>query len=99
MRQTSLANYQPSEPIHIDNAIALPRLGAVDATTIPDRFLDTGGHLLPLADIERELIAFAIDHHAGRMAQVARALGIGRSTLYRKLKEYGLEAADRSDVA
>jgi DNA-binding NtrC family response regulator len=99
VRQTSLANYQPSEPIHIDNAIALPRLGAVDATTIPDRFLDTGGHLLPLADIERELIAFAIDHHAGRMAQVARALGIGRSTLYRKLKEYGLEAADRSDVA
>ena len=29
------------------------------------------------------------------MSKVARALGIGRSTLYRKLREYGLEGAVR----
>lgn len=90
--------FTPSEPIHIDNARALPRLPEPDRTALPDRFLDGGGNLLPLAEIERELIAFAIDHNAGRMAQVARQLGIGRSTLYRKLKEYGLEG-DEANVA
>ena len=66
---------------------------------IPDRFLDATGNVLPLADIEKDLIAFAIDHNAGRMAQVARQLGIGRSTLYRKLKEYGLEQMGATHVA
>ena len=72
-----------------------------DATpiAIPDRFLDATGNVLPLADIEKDLIAFAIDHNAGRMAQVARQLGIGRSTLYRKLKEYGLEQMGAAHVA
>ncbi|TIX79735.1 MAG: hypothetical protein E5V27_21370, partial [Mesorhizobium sp.] len=27
----------------------------------------------------------------GQMSEVARRLGIGRSTLYRKLKEYGID--------
>lgn len=86
------SNFTPSEPVHIDDAVALPRLPDQDPISVPDRFLDDAGNLLPLAEIERDLIAFAIDHNAGRMAQVARQLGIGRSTLYRKLKEYGLEA-------
>ena len=50
-----------------------------------------------LAAIEEEMIRVAIDHYGGRMTEIARRLGIGRSTLYRKLKEYGLE--DGSDVA
>ena len=33
----------------------------------------------------------AIDRYDGHMSEVARRLGIGRSTLYRKLKEFGLE--------
>ncbi len=33
------------------------------------------------------------------MAEVARRLGIGRSTLYRKLKDYGLEATNGQDAA
>ena len=36
----------------------------------------------------------AIDHYDGHMSEVARRLGIGRSTLYRKLKEFGLEQGD-----
>jgi len=43
-----------------------------------------------LDDIEADMIRFAIEHHKGRMTSVARSLGIGRSTLYRKLKEYGI---------
>jgi transcriptional regulator of acetoin/glycerol metabolism len=33
------------------------------------------------------------------MSRVARALGIGRSTLYRKLREYGLDEAMERDAA
>jgi transcriptional regulator of acetoin/glycerol metabolism len=33
------------------------------------------------------------------MSKVARALRIGRSTLYRKLRDYGLEADTQSDAA
>jgi DNA-binding NtrC family response regulator len=53
--------------------------------------MDPGGHLRTLESIERDLIDFAIDLYAGHMTEIARRLGIGRSTLYRKLKEYGLE--------
>ncbi|MES1201521.1 MAG: sigma-54 dependent transcriptional regulator, partial [Pseudomonadota bacterium] len=52
---------------------------------------DAGGHLRQLEQIERDLIELAIDHYSGHMSEVARRLGIGRSTLYRKLREYGLE--------
>jgi DNA-binding NtrC family response regulator len=52
---------------------------------------DGEGHLRQLEQIERDLIELAIDHYAGHMSEVARRLGIGRSTLYRKLREYGLE--------
>ncbi|MCE1237449.1 MAG: sigma-54 dependent transcriptional regulator [Hyphomicrobiales bacterium] len=55
------------------------------------RSLDADGHVRDLAAIEEEMIRVAIDHYGGRMTEVARRLGIGRSTLYRKLKEYGLE--------
>ena len=48
------------------------------------------GELRPLADLEREMIVLALQHYRGRMSEAARRLGIGRSTLYRKLKEYGL---------
>lgn len=53
--------------------------------------LDERGNVRPLIDIEREVIQFAIDHYGGQMSEVARRLGIGRSTLYRKLKEYGID--------
>ncbi len=56
------------------------------------RSLDGSGHVRSLASIEEEMIRTAIDHYGGRMTEVARRLEIGRSTLYRKLKDYGLDA-------
>ncbi|WP_029353088.1 sigma-54 dependent transcriptional regulator [Bosea sp. 117] len=53
--------------------------------------LAASGHVRSLEDIEAEVIRFAIDHYKGRMTEVARRLGIGRSTLYRKLAELGLD--------
>jgi DNA-binding NtrC family response regulator len=44
-----------------------------------------------IEEIEYEVIRMAIDHYDGHMSEIARRLGIGRSTLYRKLKEFGLD--------
>jgi DNA-binding NtrC family response regulator len=51
------------------------------------------GNLRPLEDIEADVIRLAIGHYRGRMTEVARRLGIGRSTLYRKLSDLGIENA------
>ena len=53
--------------------------------------LGDDGDVRTLADIEEELIRFALKFYHGQMSQVARKLGIGRSTLYRKLKEYDID--------
>jgi DNA-binding NtrC family response regulator len=55
---------------------------------------EANGHLRSLGEIEADVIRLAIGHYRGRMSEVARRLGIGRSTLYRKLAELGI-----SDVA
>ncbi|WP_033919734.1 sigma-54-dependent transcriptional regulator [Sphingomonas sp. 37zxx] len=49
------------------------------------------GNLRALEDIEADVIRLAIGHYRGRMTEVARRLGIGRSTLYRKLGELGID--------
>ena len=51
------------------------------------------GHMRPLEEIEADIIRMAIGHYRGRMTEVARRLGIGRSTLYRKLGEMGIDTA------
>jgi DNA-binding NtrC family response regulator len=84
-------------PTHIDMATARQRIAEQPAAQ--DRFLDPSGEVAALAEIERAAIVFAIEHHGGRMSRVARALKIGRSTLYRKLHEYGLAEELINDAA
>jgi DNA-binding NtrC family response regulator len=57
----------------------------------PVRILDERGHLRTLEEIEKDLIQLAIGIYSGHMSEVARRLGIGRSTLYRKVREQGIE--------
>jgi DNA-binding NtrC family response regulator len=54
------------------------------------RLTDAQGDVRPLDELEREVIRFAIAHYREQMSEVARRLGIGRSTLYRKLEGLGL---------
>jgi DNA-binding NtrC family response regulator len=49
------------------------------------------GHLRPLQDIEADVIRLAIGHYNGRITEVARRLGVGRSTLYRRLNDLGID--------
>jgi len=46
--------------------------------------------ILPLAELEKQAILDALEHLNGDKLMTARALGIGKTTLYRKLKEYGI---------
>jgi len=58
--------------------------------------LDAAGMLRPLSDVESDMIRYAIKKYNGRMSEVARRLGIGRSTLYRKVRELGLEVREEA---
>ncbi len=42
-------------------------------------------------EVEKELILKAIKKHQGNLTKASEDMGIGRSTLYRKMKKYGLE--------
>jgi PAS domain S-box-containing protein len=44
-------------------------------------------------DVERNVIARALERHRGSTAAAAKELGIHRSTLWRKIKRYGLESS------
>jgi DNA-binding NtrC family response regulator len=55
---------------------------------------DEAGNVRKLEDIEAEMIRLAIDKYKGHMTEVARRLGIGRSTLYRKVRDMGLEVRE-----
>lgn len=52
------------------------------------------GHLRTLADVEGDMIRLAIHKYSNHMSEIARRLGIGRSTLYRKVRELGLDVRD-----
>src|SRR5687767_7177453 len=45
---------------------------------------------LPLEDVERLLIRKALDRCAGNVSQAAKALGLSRSALYRRIAAYGI---------
>jgi DNA-binding NtrC family response regulator len=66
-----------------------------DPSAMP--LLAANGEMRRLEDIEAATIRFALAHYRGQMSEIARRLGIGRSTLYRKMKEYGLEEESESD--
>ncbi len=83
---------------HMMPAPAQPLLPATDIGQFPyygaTWILDERGDVRNFDALEEEVIRFALDHYRGRMSEVARRLGIGRSTLYRKLKNYGIESHD-----
>lgn len=47
--------------------------------------IDPMGNIRRLQDVEQEFIRYALERYSGHVSEVARCLGIGRSTLYRKL--------------
>lgn len=75
--------------------------GETTLTHVPDRLLKPRAiaaapraaattAVRPLAEVERDAILHARESHRGDLSKTARALGISRTTLYRKLARYGL---------
>lgn len=64
---------------------ATPASGVVGIPALTEH-----GDIRSLEDIEADLIRLALGRYRGRMTEVAKRLGIGRSTLYRKMREFGL---------
>jgi DNA-binding NtrC family response regulator len=91
----------PPAPASVSPAIlaseASPRIIQVPVRDPNALDLLEGTDMRRLEELEKEIIKFALSHYRGHMSEVSRKLGIGRSTLYRKLKDYGL--ADDSEIA
>ena len=49
-----------------------------------------GSGVVNLEEMEKHAIRSALEQYGGNLSDAARQLGIGRSTLYRKLEQYGL---------
>lgn len=82
-------------PLRLAPAADVARLHVRDPHAI--RLLDENGNVRKLEEVETEAIRFALAHYRGQMSEMARRLGIGRSTLYRKLKDLGLYEAETED--
>lgn len=90
--------YYPDEP-HVVQApvAAVPTI--LHSTVKPvhevdDDIQDTAEYVeesLSLDDVEKEMIRKALEKHHGRRKSAAQDLNISERTLYRKIKEYGLD--------
>lgn len=79
-------------------ARAVPPMPPIDkfAPAMPSNslpMLGADGHMRRMEDLEADIIRAAIERYDGKMTEVARRLGIGRSTLYRRLRDLGLDTA------
>jgi two-component system response regulator HydG len=99
---TRLMNYDwPGNVRELENAIqraltlgSAPLIQVQDLPTqLLNSFRGTEGapEVVTLGELERRAILHALQFAAGDRARAARLLGIGKTTIYRKLKEYGIE--------
>ncbi|MNL20802.1 Limonene hydroxylase [compost metagenome] len=51
----------------------------------------SGANVQKMEDLEAQAIENAILHHRGNLTEAAKSLGIGRATLYRKVKQYHID--------
>jgi two-component system response regulator HydG len=72
----------------------LPREISLVAESTPSNGNGNGhAKIVPMAELEKVTILNAIAELNGDKLQAARLLGIGKTTLYRKLKDYASEGA------
>jgi DNA-binding NtrC family response regulator len=70
-----------------------PGLGGTEQAPIAT----PGGGVVNLEEMEKHAIRAALERYGGNLSDAARQLGIGRSTLYRKLEQYGLRPKKDKD--
>ncbi len=88
-----LREENPNSPF-IGKAIESPKNNA-NVTKLPVSFqekqqisiLNSKGSIRSFEEIENDILSIALEHHRGNLSRVAKELGLGRSTLYRKLEK------------
>ena len=85
----------------IERAVLLETTDVLQVNNLPPQLSPivdsrTGGapptSVLPLAEVERQALVNALEASDNNVTEAARALGLGRATLYRKLKKFDLTA-------
>lgn len=61
--------------------------------------LDDEGMIRPYDDYEAEIFRFALKNTGGCVSRAAEALGVGRATMYRKMRAYDIEVPPVSERA
>ena len=81
----------------IASAVLLETTEVLQAESLPSFLSSASGadgrpasEILPLEETERRALAHALHLSAGNVTRAARALGVNRATMYRKLKRYEL---------
>jgi len=77
--------FEPSQPVQVG-------YGPARANRVIEDTEEVIEESLSLTDREKELIIKALDKNNGKRKLAAAELGISERTLYRKIKEYGLDA-------
>jgi two-component system response regulator HydG len=98
-----LAYPWPGNVRELGNAVkhgaALSRGGTIGREQLPEEVTDGApaegalGDLRPLAEVEREHVLGVLERLGGSSQEAARVLGVGRTTLWRMLKRWGIEPA------
>jgi sigma-54 dependent transcriptional regulator, acetoin dehydrogenase operon transcriptional activator AcoR len=73
------------------SGLAKRPVGVIEATDLPGYCHTTARRTLsPLEEADRDAVIAALREAGGNRVQAAKALGLARSSLYRRLKEYGI---------
>lgn len=94
--QGTAVSYYPPNNSAIVPTSAMPSFNFASVRQNPagDDIQDTEEYVeesLSLDDVEKDMIKKALERHHGKRKNAARDLNISERTLYRKIKEYGLE--------
>ena len=85
----------PSALLNHRALVALENLSSAvapdESLELPEFPLAPKSPVISLPDSERQAIVRALKETSGERGKAARLLSIGRTTLYRKMKQYGIE--------
>lgn len=79
---TQLQNHRDAQVVH-HFAVAAGQASYPEFTSVPK------APVISLPETEKKAIVRALEATSGVRSEAAKQLGIGRTTLYRKMKEYG----------
>jgi DNA-binding NtrC family response regulator len=79
-------------PVMLGAERTVPQTIAIGNGMLGIQAVTDQGEIRSLEAMEADMIRLALGRYRGHMTEVAKRLGIGRSTLYRKMREFGLAA-------